>query len=459
MAGLACGVIALALAVFGEAWRGTLGDVVRQAYYAAPDSNLGRAFAWLASSRAVLPEDFYLARVYLAYRWANTLIGLGALALGGVYLALRFPARAERLRRWLTDMLAPMPSLPRFSLPVAPITKAVSVVLLPGIFLGMLTAVRVLGPWAGALVVLAFMLQPHRRSWLPIGFYLGVAGLTALVCWPYLWPEPAARFADVLRHMADNPKLLPVLFAGTVYASNELPTGYLPRLLALTLTEPVWPLAVAGLVISGVRVIRRQIDWRTWTPIVLWLALPYGYVVTQRPAMYDGYRHFLFILPPVFIGCGLAFDALWSRLRNLGGRVILGALVLVPGLLGIVSLHPYPYTYYNLIAGGVRGAFRSYETDYWLTCYKETLEAPELQDFDSAMLYVHRQPTIARVYAGPRWRIEAFDPDADQTTPRSLLLLTTRTNSDLAIHPTDPVILNVGRQGATFCVVKRIPDR
>ncbi len=459
MAGLACGVIALALAGFGEAWRGALGDLVRQAYYAAPDSSLGRAFAWLASSRTVLPEDFYLARVYLAYRWVNALVGLGALTLGGVFLALRFPAQAERLRRWLTDILAPLPSLPRFSLPVAPVTKAVSVVLLPGILLGMLTAVRILGPLAGALVVLAFMLQPHRRSWLPIGFYLGVAGLTALVCWPYLWPEPAARFADVLRHMADNPKLLPVLFDGTVYASNNLPAGYLPRLLALTLTEPVWPLAVAGLVISGVRVIRRQLDWRTWVPIVLWLALPYAYVVTQRPAMYDGYRHFLFILPPIFIGCGLAFDALWSRLRNPGGRIVFGALVLVPGLLGIVRLHPYPYTYYNLIAGGVEGAFRSYETDYWLTCYKETLEALDSQGVDSVPLFVHRQPAIARAYAGTRWRIEAFDPEADQATPGSLLLLTTRTNSDLAIHPTDPVILNVGRQGATFCVVKRIPDR
>ncbi len=275
----------------------------------------------------------------------------------------------------MTDVLAPLPSLPRLSLPVAPITKAVSVVLLPGILLGMLTAVRILGPLAGALVILAFMLQPQRRSWLPIGFYLGVAGVTALACWPYLWPEPAVRFAEVLRHMADNPKLLPVLYAGTVYASNDLPAGYLPRLLALTLTEPIWPLAIGGLVVSGVRVIRRQIDWRTWVPIVLWLVLPYAYVVTQRPAMYDGYRHFLFMLPPIFIGCGLALDALWSRLRNPAGQVALGALLLVPGLLGVVRLHPYPYTYYNQFIGGVGGAFRSYETDYWLTCYKETLEA------------------------------------------------------------------------------------
>ncbi len=53
LAGLVCALVALALAGFGETWRGALGDVVRQAYYAAPDSSLGRAFAWLASSRQV----------------------------------------------------------------------------------------------------------------------------------------------------------------------------------------------------------------------------------------------------------------------------------------------------------------------------------------------------------------------------------------------------------------------
>jgi hypothetical protein len=120
MAGLACGVIALALAVFGEAWRGALGDVVRQAYYAAPDSSLGRAFAWLASSRTVLPEDFYLARVYLAYRWANTLVGLGALPRRDFWRCVSAQARGRRWPRISWRSL----SLPG-SLPVAPVTKAI----------------------------------------------------------------------------------------------------------------------------------------------------------------------------------------------------------------------------------------------------------------------------------------------------------------------------------------------
>jgi len=163
--------------------------------------------------------------------------------------------------------------------------------------------------------------------------------------------------------MADKPKLHLVLYAGTVYASNSLPAGCLPRLLALMLTEAVWPLAVGGMVASAIRFARGQIEWRSWIQVLLWLLVPCACVVTRRPAMYDGYRHFLFVLPPVFIGGGLALDACWSRLRRPAVQAAIDALLLLPGLVGIIHLHSYPDAYCNSPAGGVEGAFRRYETD------------------------------------------------------------------------------------------------
>ena len=72
-------------------------------------------------------------------------------------------------------------------------------------------------------------------------------------------------------------------------------------------------------------------------------------------------------------------------------------------------------------------------------------------------LFVHRNPAIARQYATPGMNIELFDPDDDRTFPGSWLLLTTRANVDLSIHPEAPEILSVGREGAEFCLVKDIP--
>jgi hypothetical protein len=37
------------------------------------------------------------------------------------------------------------------------------------------------------------------------------------------------------------------------------------------------------------------------------------------------------------------------------------------------------------------------------------------------------------------------------------ILVNTRTNEDLRTYRDAPEVLTVGRQGATFCVVKRIP--
>jgi hypothetical protein len=210
--------------------------------------------------------------------------------------------------------------------------------------------------------------------------------------------------------------------------------------------------------VGAVRLLRREVEWRTWFPILAWFAVPAMHVVTRRPVMYDGDRHFLFILPPVFITCGLALDALMARLRLGAAQAVAGILIVLPGLLGLARLHPYPYAYYNAIAGGDQGAFRRYETDDWLTCYKETLENLDAASIEAPALFEHRQPAIAGAYSDGRWPVEPFDPADDRTFPGSLLLLTTRTNSDLAIHPADPIILTVGRQGATFCVVKRVPS-
>ena len=40
----------------------------------------------------------------------------------------------------------------------------------------------------------------------------------------------------------------------------------------------------------------------------------------------------------------------------------------------LVELHPYQYVYYNELAGGLYGAHRKYETDYWALSYREATE-------------------------------------------------------------------------------------
>src|ERR1044071_8282194 len=45
--------------------------------------------------------------------------------------------------------------------------------------------------------------------------------------------------------------------------------------------------------------------------------------------------------------------------------------VLALSIIPIVRLHPYQSTYYNELVGGTRGASLRFETDYWLSSYRE----------------------------------------------------------------------------------------
>ena len=71
-------------------------------------------------------------------------------------------------------------------------------------------------------------------------------------------------------------------------------------------------------------------------------------------------------------------------------------LLLAPGIYGMIQLHPYEYTYYNSFIGGTGGVFRHYETDYWLTCYKQAVE--EFDQLESRS----RSTFISTVYRSGR---------------------------------------------------------
>ena len=172
--------------------------------------------------------------------------------------------------------------------------------------------------------------------------------------------------------------------------------------------------------------------------------------------MYDGMRHFLFILPPVFIFIGFAFEFLIDHLPSwLCAGLIL--LVLAPGVLGIARLHPYEYTYYNAVIGGTDGAFRQYETDYWLTCYKEAVEMLERTSDTSINLYVHREAYIADYYADGTITVQELRGALDQVQPGDYVLVNTRTNEDRRVFKDAPSVIEVRRGEAIFCQIKQIP--
>jgi hypothetical protein len=98
--------------------------------------------------------------------------------------------------------------------------------------------------------------------------------------------------------------------------------------------------------------------------------LPVLVTVVTRPAMYNGIRHFVFVLPPFAALAGWAAAYIGERLCRYGKLVAAaGVVVLVVGtaspIIDMGRLHPYEYTDYNHLAGGVPRARQNYMLDYW----------------------------------------------------------------------------------------------
>ena len=346
----------------------------------------------------------------------------------------------------------------------------ISTVIFPAIVLGITTSIRVLGPLAGLLVFVYFAFEIVQKKnlrvpvapWLVFSAYGATAIITMFITWPFLWENPVARFIDVFRLMSDNPTNLSVLFGGQIYRAGELPRGYLPFMLATTLTEPVWILFIIGVIASYRKLIsdhsgQNKNKLITVTLILSWFLVLVAYVLIRKPAMYDGIRHFLFIVPPIFIFTGFAFEYFMERaaLSWLYAGIVF--LTFVPGIIVMVQLHPYEYTYYNSLIGGTQNAFRKYETDYWLTCYKDAVEELNSSISEPANLYVHREAYIAGYYANDNINVLELHDAANQVQSGDYILVNTRTNEDRRILKGVSPTIEIGRGNALFCMVKRVP--
>jgi hypothetical protein len=276
--------------------------------------------------------------------------------------------------------------------------------------LGLATNIRILGPLAGllAFIYFLFLRKPARIYWFfPYGL---IAFVTFIATWPFLWQAPLQNLFGVLQFFSDNPTELRVLFLGDIYTANNLPLRYLPTLLAITLTEPVWPLAIAGFFISIRRWQLKAIEWKTLLPTLLWFIVPIIYVLVRRPAMYDGFRHSLYILPPVFVLAGVALDAVLSRVSMPYIKIALIGLLILPAIWANIQLHPYQYTYYNQFVGGTNKASYSFETDYWGTCFKEAMEKFNSTAPENATIYVGaKSVNLAAYYASDHIKVKIYE--------------------------------------------------
>ena len=327
-------------------------------------------------------------------------------------------------------------------------------VLAAALVLGLTTAIRVLALSAGVLVGLYALVRLHRKAYAMLISYAGIAFFITVLAWPYLWDSPVARLLVSIKAMLQFPFPGKVLFGSSFYFSGEIPWNYLPTLIGIQITLPVLLLGSAGIAMIIYKFIQKQTGIDLGLVLGLWFGLPLLYAILFSRNFYDNFRQFLFILPPLLIAAGFILNYVWNLLRLKFWWAAILIVCLLPGVIGIIQLHPYEYVYYNQLAGGTGGAFRNYELDYWTTAYQEAARAlNQSAPPDSTLLVWGPWVPVERVIREDI-RVERFDEENPQDG--DFALLPSRYNMDLIAYPEAQIVYTVERQGAILAVIKEI---
>ncbi len=318
------------------------------------------------------------------------------------------------------------------------------------VLLGIATSIRVLGPFAALFVAAYAAWKWRKQAIVPLAIYAVVAAVAMYLSWPYLWPNPLGHLVESVRVMSEYPWRGQVLFDGTMYASTDIPRSYLPVLLGIQLTEPVWFLFAIGLGIAVYESVRRNAASRVLLLLSLvWFILPLAGFVATRSPLYDNFRQVFFILPPVFLLSGLALQ----KIRRPVLQAALIGLLVLPGIVDGAQLHPYEYIYYNRFIGGVHGAFRKYELDYWGTSYREAAAYLNQVAPANDTVWVEGPAHLLQLYARPDLKIYSTY-EAARADHYDYVVALTRYNLDLTSYPDAAVVDRIEREGSSLTVIK-----
>ena len=237
-----------------------------------------------------------------------------------------------------------------------------------GIALGLTTSIRFLGPAAGALVLLIWIIsEKPTRILVPALAYILIAVLTMYHTWPYLWGDPFSRFIESIQVGLQCPENFTLLFDGIYYYAHSLPWFYLIQLIGIQVTIPALLLFCIGNGLALWSFYNKQKSRFLYMLPILWFYIPIFAWVVFRPQTYDNFRHVLFIMPAMFIFASLGFTWILKHVKHTLIGVVIGAACILPGFISNINLHPYQYVYYNGLVGWTSNIYERYEADYWGT--------------------------------------------------------------------------------------------
>jgi hypothetical protein len=267
-----------------------------------------------------------------------------------------------------------------------------------GLLTGAALGIRVLGLllviYAGFAIVL-YLPRPwlalDRARWrfliessLRLLPALMLAYVIMILAWPWAGLAPLNPIRGLLAFSEFHYEIRTVL-AGRVYEMADVPRLYVP--IYFLIRVPLLILVGVALAMLSVLLPLRaarftQPQGRDIALVALTVIFPLTCQVIGRGPAFTGLRHFLFVLPALATLAGIGLDAVLSALAVRGRVIASSGLAIVTACffcdaVTLARLHPYEYLFYNPVVGGLEGASRRYDLDYWFSSMPEALNQLE----------------------------------------------------------------------------------
>ena len=218
----------------------------------------------------------------------------------------------------------------------------------------------------------------RSRSLLRLSPALLLAYLIMIVAWPWAALAPLNPIRGLLSFSQFHYEIR-TLLAGRVYTMADVPRLYVP--IYILIRVPLITLfgAALGMLLA---LLPRRADGPAPTRqkdivlVSLTAIFPVAcQVICDGPA-FTGLRHFTFVDSVTGGPRGHRARRCANGARDALSRGLFGAFV---GLMAcfawnavtLVMLHPYEYLFYNPLVGGLKGASRHYDLDYWFDSMPE----------------------------------------------------------------------------------------
>jgi len=344
--------------------------------------------------------------------------------------------------------------------------------LLAGASLGMRVLGLLLVIYAGFAIAL-YLPRPGHGRWrfaisssLRLLPALVLAYVIMILAWPWAALSPLNPVRGLLAFSEFQYGIRTVL-AGQVYDMANAPRLYVP--IYILIRMPLLMLFGVALAIfftiwsspaAGGRLPRRDI-----TLIGLTVAFPLACQVALHGPAFTGLRHFLFVVPSLAALAGIGLDKVLMALAARGRVATAAGLAVATACFSwnavtLIRLHPYEYLFYNTMVGGLEGASRSYDLDYWfgsmpeaLTQLESYLRRTASADTSSpAQIYsvavCGERPAFEKTVTLPQLRWD-FKPEWDQS---DFFIAPTHMNCDSDLD--GEVIGTVERLGVPIAYIK-----